>query len=85
MTQCIIQAIKMRKITYRRENYEIEESPVMSKATLKSSRENSLRSNKEKARYIKLEQKVKQCKDPRITEKLQKKVRRRDGWSLSLN
>ena len=65
----VIQAIKMEEITFRRENDEIDESPILSKATLKGSNENSLRSNRTKARYAKLEEKIKQVSaDPRIRE-----------------
>ena len=65
----MIQAIKQKEITYKVVNDGIEESPSMSDIVLKGCRENSRRSNKKKAQYKKVEDRVLQVsKDPKIRE-----------------
>ena len=64
-----MQAIKQSEITYRTVNDEIDETPFMTKTVLKGCRENSLLSNKKKAQFKKVEDRVIQVsKDPFVRE-----------------
>ena len=72
----VIQAIKHGEITFITVNDDVDESPVLSKAALKGCRENSLLSNRKKAQFKKVEDKVLQVsRDPKVREDSKKKGR----------
>ena len=67
--QYVVQAIKQGEISYKTVNDEIEETPFMTKTVLKGCRENSLLSNKKKAQFKKIEDRVKEVsKDSSVRE-----------------
>ena len=67
--QYVVQAIKQGEILYKTFNDEIEETPFMTKTVLKGCRENSLLSNKKKAQFKNIEDRVKEVsKDSSVRE-----------------
>ena len=50
----VVQAIPIGEITYKVLNYEVDETPILSKLVLKGSKDNA-NSNKKKSLYAKLE------------------------------
>ena len=65
----VIQAIKQGEITFDTVNDDVDESPVLSKAVLKGCRENSLLSNRKKAQFKKVKDRVFQVStDPKVRE-----------------
>ena len=65
----VIQAIKQGEITFKTVHDEVDESPFLSKSVLKGCKENSLLSNRKKAQYKKVEDKVLQVsRDPIVRE-----------------
>ena len=61
----VIQAIRLKEITYKTMNDEVEETPILFETVLKVCKENQLLSNKKKSQYKKVEERVLQVsKDP---------------------
>ena len=68
----------MKEITFEREGNDDEEQAVLSAATLKGCRENSLLSMTKKRRFYGLEEKVKRLsKDPKIRKEAEGEVRKK--------